>query len=229
MMLRFFLVFSLFTILLTGCKNDAEKNSVKLTDQKNDLFLPIEDTTKSNIDMTLFTEEKAKEALEFSTSNKMNEDFCILIDMGIHSGKKRFFVWDFKKNLISHRFLVGHGCGENSWSSDETRENPTFSNIEDSHRSSLGKYKIGERGSSEWGVHTKYLMHGLEDSNNNALRRFIVFHSWEAVSDIEVYPAGTPEGWGCPTISNASFELIDPMLKHSEKPVLMWIYSSKSQ
>lgn len=170
---------------------------------------------------------KAEEALAFCEENKMNKDFCILIDMEIHSGKKRFFIWDFKKKEITHRFLVGHGCGDQMWSSDETKENPSFSNIEDSHRTSLGKYKIGARAYSDWGVHIKYLMHGLEDSNSNALKRFIVFHSWDEVADEEIFPNGTPEGWGCPTISNESFKIIDPMLKSSSKPVLMWIYNDK--
>ena len=174
-----------------------------------------------------FIESKAEEALAFCKSNNMNQDFCLLIDFGIHSGKKRFFVWDFNKKEIIHQFLVGHGCGDNTWSGDETKDNPTFSNTEDSHRSSLGKYKIGERGYSNWGVHTKYLMHGLEPSNSNALKRIIVFHSWEAVSDDEVYPNGTPEGWGCPTISNASFTTIVPLLKAATKPVLMWVYNGE--
>jgi hypothetical protein len=47
------------------------------------------------------------------------------------------------------------------------------------------------------------------------------------VSDEEVYPNGTPEGWGCPTISNKSFLKLDPILKASNKPVLMWIYKSE--
>ena len=38
---------------------------------------------------------KAEEALEFCVENKMNTDFCILVDMSLHSGVKRFFVWDF--------------------------------------------------------------------------------------------------------------------------------------
>lgn len=172
---------------------------------------------------------KAEEALEFCEENKMNEDFFILIDMEIHSGKKRFFIWNFKKKEITHRFLVGHGCGDQRWSGDQTKENPSFSNVEDSHRTSLGKYKIGARAYSDWGVHIKYLMHGLEDSNSNALKRFIVFHSWDEVADEEIFPRGTPEGWGCPTISNESFKNIDPMLKASAKPVLMWIYSDKIQ
>lgn len=155
----------------------------------------------------------------------MNEDFSILIDMKIHSGRNRFFVWDFKKDTITHSYLVGHGCCDSPWGKDYTKDNPSFSNVENSHCSSLGKYKIGERGYSSWGVKTKYLMHGLEKSNNNALKRTIVFHSWEAVADEEIYPRGTPEGWGCPTLSNDNFRIVDNKLKNSKRPVLMWIYN----
>jgi len=170
------------------------------------------------------TSTRAAEALAYCREKKFNTEFCILIDMSLHSGVKRFFVWDFINDTISYSFLVGHGCCDNSWNSDDSRSEPRFSNKDGSHCSSLGKYKIGERGYSDWGVRTKYLLHGLDSSNSNAMKRTVVFHSWEVVPDHEVYPGGTPEGWGCPTISNNSFKIIDPLLKKSERPVLMWIY-----
>lgn len=70
----------------------------------------------------------------------------------------------------------------------------------------------------------KYVLHGLEPTNSNELMRTIVFHSSEEVADEELYPKGTPEGYGCPTISNNSSKRIDPLLKSSSKPVLTWIY-----
>jgi hypothetical protein len=170
------------------------------------------------------TRSYAKQALDFCKEKSFNTDYCILIDMSLHSGVKRFLVWDFKTDTISKSFLVGHGCCDNPWNDDYSKENPKFSNINGSHCSSLGKFKIGERGDSDWGVRVKYALHGLDATNSNAYKRFIVFHSWEEVSDEEVYPNGTPEGWGCPTISNNSFKIIDPILKSSSKPVLMWIY-----
>lgn len=170
------------------------------------------------------TRAKASEALTFCKGKNFNTEFCILIDMSLHSGVKRFFIWDFQKDTITHSFLVGHGCGDNPWSLDLSKDKPTFSNKDGSHCSALGKYKLGERGYSDWGIHIKYLMHGLEKTNNNALARTIVFHSWDKVTDEEVYPAGTAEGWGCPTISNKSMQLIDLKLKASQKAVLMWIY-----
>lgn len=168
---------------------------------------------------------KSVEAIDFCRSKKFNTDFCILADMSLHSGVKRLFVWDFNKDTILYSFLVGHGCGNYPWSFDFSKSNPGFSNEDGSHCSALGKYKIGERGFSEWGIKIKYILHGLDKTNSNALARTIVFHSWEKVSDNEVYPEGTPEGWGCPTISNNSMKIIDPKLKSSEKPVLLWIYN----
>lgn len=171
------------------------------------------------------TDTKAKEALTFCQKNNYNEDFCLLIDMSVHSGLNRFFVYDFKQNKITHQMLVGHGCCDYPWSQDWSKDSPTFSNKDGSHCSALGKYKIGQRGWSDWGINVKYVLHGLEKTNNNAQSRYIVFHSWEKVADKEVYPNGTPEGWGCPTISNKNMKVIDPMLKAAKKPVLMWIYN----
>lgn len=203
------LILILFSTSLTGCNNPISSG-----DEPKKPAIKIESTRA-----------KAKQALEFCSAKKYNTNFCILIDMSMHSGVKRFLVWDFKKDTILNSFLVGHGCCDNAWNSDDSKEDPKFSNTDGSHCSSLGKYKIGERGYSNWGVNVKYVLHGLESTNSNALNRFIVFHSWEVVSDEEVYPNGTPEGWGCPTISNNNFKIIDPLLESSPKPVLMWIYN----
>jgi len=178
---------------------------------------------KPKLNTTLIN-SKAKEALAFCKKNNYNQEFCILIDMSIHSGLNRFFVYDFNKNKPIMNMLVGHGCGDYPWSSDWSKDSPSFSNVDGSHKSSLGKYKIGKRAWSDWGIHVKYVLHGLETTNSNAEKRYIVFHSWDKVSETEVYPDGTAEGWGCPTISNNNMKIIDPMLKASKKPVLMWIY-----
>ena len=168
---------------------------------------------------------KAKEAKAFCDKRGFNDQFCILIDMSVHSGLKRFVIWDFEKDTFTHAYLVGHGSGSNPWSHDFTKDKPQFSNEENSHCTSLGKYKIGARAKSEWGVGIKYVLHGLEPTNSNAQKRFVVFHSWEAVSDTEVYPTGTPEGWGCPILSLKAFREVDQLLSSCSKPVLMWIFA----
>jgi hypothetical protein len=166
---------------------------------------------------------KAIEAKQYCRQKNLNTDFYILIDLSRHSGLKRFFVWDLNNNKITNSFLVSHGSCDNPWAQDFSKTNVKTSNVEDSHCSSVGKYIIEERGLSQWGIKVKYLMHGQEPTNNNATKRAIVFHSWEKVSDEEVYPAGTPEGWGCPAISNKSMKIMDDKIKASDKRVLMWI------
>ena len=147
------------------------------------------------------------------------------VDMSVFEKYGTVISYDFTKKEITNSMLVGHGCGKSPWSFDFSKEKPTFSNVDGSHCSSLGKYKIGERAWSDWGINVKYVLHGLEKTNNNAQSRYIVFHSWKKVSDTEIYPDGTPEGWGCPTISNNNMKIIDKLLKKSTKPVLMWMYN----
>ncbi|WP_146943660.1 murein L,D-transpeptidase catalytic domain-containing protein [Chryseobacterium hagamense] len=202
--------------LLVSCKQKTNSGTAPVLGTAEEIR-PVADSVKIL--------KKAEEALEFCKKKNFSTDFCLLIDMGLHSGVKRFFVWDFKKNKVAGKYLVGHGCGNDPWSKDGSKNRPQFSNVDGSHLSSLGKYKIQERGYSDWGIHVKYLMHGLEGTNSNALKRSIVFHSWNLMSDEEVFPKGSPEGWGCPTVSNNAMKEIDPMLQKSGKPVLMWIYN----
>jgi hypothetical protein len=169
-------------------------------------------------------QEKLNEAKAYCAEKGMNTEYAIFLDMGIHSGKKRFFVWSFKENKLLSSGLCAHGCCKNNWGEDETKENPTFSNIPESHCSSLGKFKIGARGYSSWGINVNYKLHGLEKSNSNAYKRIIVLHSWNAVTDHEIYPSGTAEGWGCPAISNSQMKQVDDLLKSTNKPTLLWVY-----
>jgi len=164
-------------------------------------------------------------ALAYCHESTLDTSFMILIDMDIHSGRERLFVYDFSRDSIVDSGLVSHGCCDGSWGMDESKDSPLFKNVAESHCSSLGKYRIGARGWSNWGIHVNYKLHGLENLNDKAYERYIVLHSWEMVSDEEVYPDGTPEGWGCPAVSNALMKRLDERLSTS-KDVLLWIIKS---
>ncbi len=164
-----------------------------------------------------------KEAKTFCKENDYNESYYFLVDLSIHSGKNRFFIYDFASKKVLDKNLVTHG------SCDQFEENPDkwkkvkFDNRVDSHCSMKGKYKIGNRDYSSWGINVKYWLHGLESTNKNAEKRVVVLHSWSAVKNKEVYPKYSPLSWGCPAVSDAFMEKLDERLQQSEKPVLLWI------
>jgi hypothetical protein len=168
---------------------------------------------------------KAEDALQFARSHGLSTQYVILIDMSLHSGVRRFFLWSFAEKRVEHAALVSHGCCDKPWGAAESRARPGFSNAVGSHCTALGKYRIGARQHTSWGIGVKYELHGLEASNDNALARYVVLHGWDAVPDDEVYPDGTPEGWGCPTLSNASMRFVDSIVQQSARPVLLWIYA----
>ncbi|HLN95122.1 MAG TPA: murein L,D-transpeptidase catalytic domain family protein [Flavobacterium sp.] len=162
------------------------------------------------------------EARTFCEQEGMNTDYYFLVDLKVHSGKPRFFIYDFSRGTIVDQNLVTHGACD-------VTPNPTkwetarFSDEPDSHCSAKGKYKIGKRDYSSWGIHVKYWLHGLEATNRSAEERVIVLHSWSAVKDGETYPAYSPLSWGCPAVSDAFMRKLDARLKQSRKPVLLWI------
>ena len=168
--------------------------------------------------------ERVKEAYEYAKENGFDLEHAVLIDFGRHSGKNRFFVWNFAENRVEIESLVAHGYGNTGFES--SNQEIVFSNTPNRYTSSLGKYKLGARAPSKWGINIHYKMHGLEKTNDKAFERYIVLHSFEYVPEEEVYPAYLPMGFsqGCPVVDNETMREVDALLKTKKKPVLMWIY-----
>ncbi|WP_029986003.1 murein L,D-transpeptidase catalytic domain-containing protein [Pedobacter jeongneungensis] len=166
------------------------------------------------------TEDRINEALAFCQKNNMDTSIAIMVDMSIHSGKNRIFIYDFKKKEITIEGLCAHGVGGGS-----TPTKPVFSNKEGSYCTSLGKYKVKGRSFSNWGIHVHYKMYGLEKTNSNAFKRIVVLHSYTPVPNQEIYPQTLfGQSAGCPVLSDGTMRKIDMLLKTKKKPVLLWIY-----
>ncbi|WP_099710806.1 murein L,D-transpeptidase catalytic domain-containing protein [Flavobacterium sp. 9] len=209
---------SLFFVFGFSCTKE-NKTVVSETKQKSEVILKEKQRLEINYS------KYYKEAKQYCQKNNLNQDQFFLIDLGVHSGLKRFFVYDFKKDKISKSYMVSHGCGDNKWGATTSKEKAPISNEFDSHCSSIGKFVVLDRGVSQWGIKVNYILQGKDNTNSNARSRAIVLHSWEAISSNETYPEGTPEGWGCPAVSNESMTEIDALLKQNKK-VLMWIIKS---
>ncbi len=206
------ITYIVFLILFLSCGEKSTLSFAEISPQEKEELKP-KDYTSTH-----------QEALNFCKEKGYNSDYYFLLDYSIHPGKNRFFIYDFKDKKINKKALVTHGaCDVNSNNSNKWEE-AKFSNQPNSHCSSKGKYVLGARAESSWGIGIKYWLKGLEKTNNNAVDRMVVLHSWEVVPDKEVFPDPIALSWGCPAVSNKVMKDLDQKIQaSSNKKVLLWI------
>ena len=78
----------------------------------------------------------------------------------------------------------------------------SFSNISESHQTSLGMMRAGETYTGSYGYSMR--LHGLEDGyNDNVYSRAIVLHPWEwARSEVVDEYGMVGLSWGCPAVDD---------------------------
>lgn len=160
---------------------------------------------------------KAAGQKAFLRMHGYNTGFCFLVDMRLPSGKNRFFVYDLRKDSIVLAGLVAHGSGAANFSAT-----PSFSNTNGSGCTSLGKYRIGYPYQGSFG--RAYKLYGLDTTNDQAFARNVVLHSWSHVPEGETYPYPICNSRGCAMVSPGFLQKLQPLIDHSGKPVLLWIF-----
>ena len=160
---------------------------------------------------------RASAVRDYALRKGFSTTYCFLVDMSIHSGRKRFFVYDLETNRVIMSGLVSHGSCNGIF-----LEQAKFSNAPGGNCTSEGKYKIGEKYRGQYGK--SYKMYGLESTNSNAYRRAIVLHAYSCIPDEEIYPRVTCNSSGCAGVSPAFFEKLSSIIDRSNKPIVLWIY-----
>ncbi|NQY66693.1 MAG: murein L,D-transpeptidase catalytic domain family protein [Flavobacteriales bacterium] len=188
------------------------------------VFLMFSSISSAQSGVGVIAKSKGEEAFKFCVQNKMDTTYCIFVDLNIHSGKNRMFVWDFNSNSFLRKSLCSHGSCNGVTGPGYSYQEAVVNNVSQSYCSSIGKYKIGKRGYSNWGTNVNYKLHGLEKTNSNAYKRIIVLHSYVGVEEEEISPDYLVTSWGCPMVSNNTMYYLDKKLKRTSKPVLLWIY-----
>ena len=190
------------------------------------LFLITGNSTPRDID------DKAEEALEYYKENGYSTEHCLLVDYGRHSGRVRFFLWDFEKGKPVLKSLCAHGYGKGS-----TARRPVFSNEVGSFCSSLGHYKVGkEKTMSKPRGRKALLLYGRDKSNSNALLRGILIHP-VSLPNFSIYPflipvqvhkvfghKIRPMSEGCITIPFRKYSKVVETVESSSKPLMLWVY-----
>ena len=160
---------------------------------------------------------RADEIANYAEQKGYSTKYCFLIDMSLHSGQNRFFVYDLEKNSAVYAGLVAHGsCNERFLSRGR------FSNLSGSGCSSLGKFRVGVFYHGSYGASFK--LHGLDKSNSNAFPRGVVIHGYHCVPDEEISPRVLCNSLGCPMVSYNFFDKLSRIIKKSDRPILLWIY-----
>ena len=159
---------------------------------------------------------KAAAAREFVKQKDFNDKICFLLDMSLPSGQARFFVFDLKKDSLVNAGLVTHGRCYQDW-----LEGRKYSNTIGSGCTSLGKYKIGHAYRGRFGL--AYKLYGLDKTNNNAYKRYVVLHAHECVPETAVADE-ICQSDGCPTVSPGFLQYLRQVINASKQPLLLWIY-----
>ena len=205
------LVFFIFLLLFSWFTSSGIWKRVKAN---NAIHLKKDSEPKNAILEKL--KKKSVDAVDFVKKNGYNESVCFLIDMTLPSGQERFFVYDMTKDTIQKAGLVTHGRCNEMW-----LEGRKYSNVPGCGCSSLGKYKIGYSYNGTFGLAFK--LHGLDKTNSNAFKRYVVLHAHECVPESEVQDE-ICQSDGCPTVSPNFLQELKPIIKGSSKPIMLWIF-----
>lgn len=186
-------------------------------------YVPPSYTTKKpekGIEMYADTEVKAqaRELKKYAISKGFDTTYAFLVNMNMKSGKKRFFVVNLTTMEIENRSLVSHGRGDERFTF-----NKKYSNDAGSNCTSVGRYKIGKSYTGQFGL--AYRLFGLDASNSNAFKRFVVLHAMGCISYDETdLPICQSEG--CPAVAPRFLEEIKPIIDSRKAPMLMWVFST---
>ncbi len=161
--------------------------------------------------------QKALLAKGFVNSGKFDKEICFLIDMRLPSGNNRFFVYNLERDSVEITGLVTHGSG-----SENGTDELEFSNVPNSYKTSLGKYKMGKSYYGKFGL--AYKLYGLDNSNSKAFDRFIVLHGHSCVPNDETAPFPICVSLGCPTVSPAFLSTLQNYINQTQASILLWIY-----
>lgn len=143
-----------------------------------------------------------------------------IIDFSLHSVQPREWIFDLTTGEHLWTLFVSHGMG----SSDPTDPGlaVTFSNVPESHQSSLGLLRTGELYVGDYGP--SHRLDGLEPGiNDNVRERDIVMHPWNGSRQEFVDEWGyTQPTWGCPSIDD---RITDEVRQKMANGALMWFWA----
>ena len=154
--------------------------------------------------------DKVGELTSYCKSNGYNVEYGILVDYDKTILSRRFYLVDLKTGDVVMRSLCGHGCGSCKWRAILKAE---ISNTPESHCSSVGHYRIGNKRKMYNRDAMAFELDGLDKTNSNARPRHIILHESQWLIS-----------HGCVTLRPRKFQKVAEILQSQPKNVIMWVY-----
>lgn len=206
-MRKLFLVVVLIVVAVFGSN---------LWDMKKDKF-PLDKYKSEEVNKNRFFACIDSARTFLNRNDDFNAKTAFFIDMKIQSGKNRFFIYNFDQNKIVDQGLVAHGSGSETAIEGKLK----FSNTDNSHCTSLGKYSIGKSYDGQFGK--AYKLYGLDKTNSNAFLRNIVLHKYHKVP-YEEQEEPICNSYGCPMVNEKFYTRLEKIIDASDKTILLYIY-----
>ncbi len=197
-------------------------NLESMSKAERKMFSVYMDINEKGFNKPKFNSFKAafKGYYQLKSEGKIKKDILTIIDFSLSSTEKRMWVIDMKKNEIIFQSVVSHG--KNSGKEYAT----DFSNVPESHKSSLGFYKTAETYQGKHGLSLR--LDGLEYGiNHNARMRDIVIHGADYANE----RIAESQGWlgrsyGCPALP---YELSSKIINYIKDESCLFIYQENNQ
>lgn len=161
--------------------------------------------------------QKAVDYFNANSASFANKRYIGIVDFAAHSSRDRFWILDMESGAV-RAMHVAHGVGSDP---DGDGYATRFSNVPNSRASSLGYYKTGALYTGKHGRSMR--LHGLSNTNSNALSRAVVVHDSNYVREGN-YRAG--RSYGCLAVANTE---IAPVLSALRGGALIYAGLSGSE
>ncbi|MGB7842200.1 MAG: murein L,D-transpeptidase catalytic domain family protein [Salinimicrobium sp.] len=162
----------------------------------------------SALNMTMPSETAFSKGLtgynKLKEENRIENELLTIVDFSLPSTQKRMWILDMNTKKVLINTYVAHGQGTGGKLATK------FSNISNSHQSSLGFYVTGETYYGKNGL--SLFIDGMEKGfNSNARNRYVVIHGADYATEKFIKRSGRlGRSYGCPAVpTKLSKEIIN--------------------
>lgn len=208
------------TLVESTPTSKVKSNMLSIDDYSNKLYSQIDFGKNKKVSKEVFLKAYQGYVNLKNSGQLNNKNVLTICDFSLSSNTPRMWVIDLNKKKVIFHNLVAHGQG----TGEEFAK--AFSNIENSHQSSMGFYTTANTYYGDKGYSLKLIGKDL-GYNDQAFNRAIVIHGADYVSyDFIKSNQRLGRSWGCPALPQ---ELNRPIIDVIKGGSAIFIFSNNNK